>query len=296
MLYNYSIAFPNLGITIEHLNKSFSIFGFPVAYYGLLIGIGIFAGIFMAVREAKVTGQNVEDYYDFALYAVIFSIIGARIYYVIFEWDSYKNDLLQIFNLRAGGRAIYCGIIAAVITLIVFAKKKKLSIGLMLDTGGLGLILGQIIGRWGNFVNREAFGGYTDGLLAMQLKMSEVYSAYITDDIAQHIQTINGVDYIQVHPTFLYESLWNIGVLIFLILFKKHKKFNGEVFCFYLILYGIGRSWIEGLRTDQLKVGDIAVSQVLSILLVLGVSIFVIWKHMKLRKEKWNELLKEKES
>ena len=296
MLYNYSIAFPNLGITIEHLNQSFSIFGFPVAYYGLLIGIGIFAGIFMAVREAKVTGQNVEDYYDFALYAVIFSIIGARIYYVIFEWDSYKNDLLQIFNLRAGGMAIYGGIIAAVITLIVFAKKKKLSIGLMLDTGGLGLILGQIIGRWGNFVNREAFGGYTDGLLAMQLKMSEVYSAYITDDIAQHIQTINGVDYIQVHPTFLYESLWNIGVLIFLILFKKHKKFNGEVFCFYLILYGIGRSWIEGLRTDQLKVGDIAVSQVLSILLVLGVSIFVIWKHMKLRKEKWNELLKEKES
>ena len=296
MLYNYSIAFPNLGITIEHLNKSFSIFGFPVAYYGLLIGIGSFAGIFMAVREAKVTGQNVEDYYDFALYAVIFSIIGARIYYVIFEWDSYKNDLLQIFNLRAGGMAIYGGIIAAVITLIVFAKKKKLSIGLMLDTGGLGLILGQIIGRWGNFVNREAFGGYTDGLLAMQLKMSEVYSAYITGDIAQHIQTINGVDYIQVHPTFLYESLWNIGVLIFLILFKKHKKFNGEVFCFYLILYGIGRSWIEGLRTDQLKVGDIAVSQVLSILLVLGVSIFVIWKHMKLRKEKWNELLKEKES
>ena len=296
MLYNYSIAFPNLGITIEHLNKSFSIFGFPVAYYGLLIGIGIFAGIFMAVREAKVTGQNVEDYYDFALYAVIFSIIGARIYYVIFEWDSYKNDLLQIFNLRAGGMAIYGGIIAAVITLIVFAKKKKLSIGLMLDTGGLGLILGQIIGRWGNFVNREAFGGHTDGLLAMQLKMSEVYSAYITDDIAQHIQTINGVDYIQVHPTFLYESLWNIGVLSFLILFKKHKKFNGEVFCFYLILYGIGRSWIEGLRTDQLKVGDIAVSQVLSILLVLGVSIFVIWKHMKLRKEKWNELLKEKES
>ncbi len=296
MLYNYSIAFPNLGITIEHLNKSFSIFGFPVAYYGLLIGIGIFAGIFMAVREAKVSRQNVEDYYDFALYAVIFSIIGARIYYVIFEWDSYKNDLLQIFNLRAGGMAIYGGIIAAVITLIVFAKKKKLSIGLMLDTGGLGLILGQIIGRWGNFVNREAFGGYTDGLLAMQLKMSEVYSAYITDDIAQHIQTINGVDYIQVHPTFLYESLWNIGVLIFLILFKKHKKFNGEVFCFYLILYGIGRSWIEGLRTDQLKVGDIAVSQVLSILLVLGVSIFVIWKHMKLRKEKWNELLKEKES
>ena len=271
-------------------------FGFQIAFYGVIIGLGIFCGILLAAHIAKKEQLNPDLIWDFAIYAIVFSIIGARIYYVIFEWDSYKNDLLQIFNLRAGGMAIYGGIIAAVITLIVFAKKKKLSIGLMLDTGGLGLILGQIIGRWGNFVNREAFGGYTDGLLAMQLKMSEVYSAYITDDIAQHIQTINGVDYIQVHPTFLYESLWNIGVLIFLILFKKHKKFNGEVFCFYLILYGIGRSWIEGLRTDQLKVGDIAVSQVLSILLVLGVSIFVIWKHMKLRKEKWNELLKEKES
>lgn len=286
MLYNYSIAFPHLGITIEHLDKSFSIFGFSIAYYGVLIGIGIFAGILMAAREAKVTGQNVEDYYDFALYAVVFSIIGARIYYVIFEWNSYKNNLWQIFNLRAGGLAIYGGIIAAVITLVIFAKKKKLSIGLMLDTGCLGLVLGQIIGRWGNFINREAFGGYTDNLFAMQLKMSEVYSAYITPDIAQHIQSIQGVDYIQVHPTFLYESLWNVGVLIFLMLFKKHKKFDGEVFCFYLILYGIGRSWIEGLRTDQLKWGNFAVSQVLSVLFVLGVTCFIIWKYIRFKKEK----------
>lgn len=286
MLYNYSIAFPNLGITIEHLNKSFSIFGFPVAYYGLLIGIGIFAGIFMAVREAKVTGQNVEDYYDFALYAVIFSIIGARIYYVIFEWDSYKNDLLQIFNLRAGGMAIYGGIIAAVITLIVFAKKKKLSIGLMLDTGGLGLILGQIIGRWGNFVNREAFGGYTDGIFAMQLKRSEVYPWYITEEIANHVLLIDGVEYIQVHPTFLYESLWNLGVLIFLLVFRRKKKFTGEVFLWYLIGYGVGRFWIEGLRTDQLLIGNLPVSQMLSAFLVIGALGYLIWRRLELNGKK----------
>lgn len=276
MLCGYSIAFPNLGIEIEHLSKTFSVFHFSIAYYGVIIGIGIISGIYMAVREAKLTGQNVDDYYDFALYAVIFSIIGARLYYVIFEWNQYKDNLLSIFNLRAGGLAIYGAVIAAVITLVVYAKRKNMSIGLMMDTGCLGLILGQIIGRWGNFVNREAFGGYTDGLFAMQLKKAEVYSGYITTQIAENIKVVNGVEYIQVHPTFLYESLWNIGVLAVLMLYRRHKKFDGEVFCFYLIGYGLGRAWIEGLRTDQLVLGSFAVSQVLSVILVISAAIFVI--------------------
>lgn len=291
MLCGYSIAFPNLGIEIEHLSKTFSIFNFSIAYYGVIIGIGIIAGIYMAVREAKLTGQNVDDYYDFALYAVIFSIIGARIYYVIFEWDQYKDNLLSIFNLRAGGLAIYGAVIAAVLTLVVYAKRKKLSMGLMMDTGCLGLILGQIIGRWGNFVNREAFGGYTDGLLAMQIKRAEVYSGYITTQIAENIKVVNGVEYIQVHPTFLYESLWNIGVLIVLMLYRRHKKFDGEVFCFYLIGYGLGRAWIEGLRTDQLMLGNFAVSQVLSMFLVIVVTAFVVVYRRKLDKKQWKELL-----
>ncbi|MBO5278463.1 MAG: prolipoprotein diacylglyceryl transferase [Lachnospiraceae bacterium] len=291
MLCGYSIAFPNLGIEIEHLGKTFSIFNFSIAYYGVIIGIGIIAGIYMAVREAKLTGQNVDDYYDFALYAVIFSIIGARIYYVIFEWEQYKNNLLSIFNLRAGGLAIYGAVIAAVLTLVVYSKRKKLSMGLMMDTGCLGLILGQIIGRWGNFVNREAFGGYTDGLFAMQIKKAEVYSGYITNQIAENIKVVNGVEYIQVHPTFLYESLWNIGVLIVLMLYRRHKKFDGEVFCFYLIGYGLGRAWIEGLRTDQLMLGNFAVSQVLSVILVIVVIAFVIVYRNKLKKKQWKELL-----
>lgn len=291
MLCGYSIAFPNLGIEIEHLSKTFSVFNFSIAYYGVIIGIGIIAGIYMAVREAKLTGQNADDYYDFALYAVIFSIIGARIYYVIFEWEHYKDNLLSIFNLRAGGLAIYGAVIAAVLTLVVYSKRKKLSMGLMMDTGCLGLILGQIIGRWGNFVNREAFGGYTDGLLAMQIKKAEVYSGYITNQIAENIKVVNGVEYIQVHPTFLYESLWNIGVLIVLMLYRRHKKFDGEVFCFYLIGYGMGRAWIEGLRTDQLMLGNFAVSQVLSVVLVIVVAAFVIVYRNKLKKKQWKELL-----
>ena len=295
MVAGYSIAFPHLGIEIGHLSKAFSIFNFSISYYALIITAGIIAGAFLAIREAERTGQNVDNYYDFAILVVFTSIIGARIYYVIFEWDSYKDNLLSVFNLRAGGLAIYGAVIAAVVTLILFARKKKMSVGLMMDTGVLGLVLGQIIGRWGNFVNREAFGGYTDGLFAMQLKLTEVYNNnYITPEIAEHIVTVDGTQYIQVHPTFLYESMWNIMVLVVLLLYRRHKRFDGEVFCFYLIGYGIGRAWIEGLRTDQLRIGNIAVSQALSVVLAAAALAYVVFRRKKQKKEEWKELLEEK--
>ncbi len=291
MLNGYSIGFPHLGIYIEHLGRAITIFNFSITYYALIIATGILAGAFLAIKEAEATGQNTDNYYDFALIVVFTSIVGARIYYVIFEWDNYKNNLLSILNLRAGGLAIYGAVIAAVITLIVFAKKKKMSIGLMMDTGCLGLLLGQIIGRWGNFMNREAFGGYTDGLFAMQIKLAEVYSGYITPEIAENIKVVDGIEYIQVHPTFLYESLWNLAVFAILMFYRRHKRFDGEVFCFYLIGYGIGRTWIEGLRTDQLKFGGIAVSQVLSIFLAVAAAAYVVYRRNQQRKSEWKELL-----
>lgn len=270
-----SINFPNLGIHLEHVGQKISIFGFDIAYYGMIIGIGILAGLLMAVWEAKRTKQNPETYYDLALYAVIFSIIGARMYYVLFSWDMYKNDLLSIFNLREGGLAIYGGVIAAMITVFVFSRVKKISFGLLVDTAGLGLILGQIIGRWGNFFNREAFGEYTNNLFAMQLPVDVVRASDITEKMREHMEVINGIEFIQVHPTFLYESVWNIGVLIVLLLWRKHKKFNGEICLMYLFGYGIGRFWVEGLRTDQLQFSNgIAVSQVLAAVLVV---VSVVW-------------------
>lgn len=270
-----SINFPNLGIHLEHVGQKISIFGFDIAYYGMIIGIGILAGLLMAVWEAKRTKQNPETYYDLALYAVIFSIIGARMYYVLFSWDMYKNDLLSIFNLREGGLAIYGGVIAAMITVFVFSRVKKISFGLLVDTAGLGLILGQIIGRWGNFFNREAFGEYTNNLFAMQLPVDAVRASDITEKMREHMEVINGIEFIQVHPTFLYESVWNIGVLIVLLLWRKHKKFNGEICLMYLFGYGIGRFWVEGLRTDQLQFSNgIAVSQVLAAVLVV---VSVVW-------------------
>lgn len=265
----WDIAFPNIGLYLRNVPKSFEVFGFTIAFYGVIIGIGVLAGILMAVREAKVTGQDQDIYWDFAIYAVIFSVIGARIYYVIFAWDHYKDDLLSIFNFRNGGLAIYGGVIAAFLTLFIYSRIKKQNFFQMGDTGVLGLILGQIIGRWGNFMNRECFGQYTDSLFAMRLPVISVRSNEITVEMADHVT--NGINYIQVHPTFLYESMWNLFILILMLLYRRKKKFHGEICLFYLGGYGIGRFFIEGLRTDQLLIPGtgIAVSQ------VLGLALFV---------------------
>ena len=278
------INFPNLGIYLDHVGKNISIFGFSIAYYGIVIVTGMMIAIWIAQREAKRTGQNPEQYLDLAMIGIAAGILGARIYYVIFAWDYYKDDLLSIFNIRQGGLAIYGGIIGACIAVVSYSRKKKQNFSLLMDTASMSIVFGQIMGRWGNFFNREAFGDYTNNLFAMQLPVSAVRANEITQKMWDHVVTVNGVEYIQVHPTFLYESLWNVGVLLFLFWFRKRKKFNGEVFLMYLIGYGLGRIWIEGLRTDQLllPVVGLPVSQLLSGCLVVGCTILVVWKRKKL--------------
>ena len=281
---NTTIRFPHLRLTLNP-GKSFTVFGIEIAYYGVIIALGMLAGALVAYREAKKTGQKVDDYIDFTLYTLIAAIIGARIYYVIFEWDYYSAHPLEIFNLRAGGLAIYGGVLASALTLFIFTKVKKLKFWLMADTAVQGLIIGQIIGRWGNFFNREAFGGYTDSLFAMQLPVSEAKG--ITQELIEHLVTIDGVSYVQVHPTFLYEGTWNLLLFIGICLYKRHKKFDGEIFAIYLMGYGVGRFIIEGLRTDQLVIkalGGIAASQVLSIILIVLAVAFVIYNRVQLKK------------
>lgn len=248
------ISFPHLGIELEHVGRSVSVFGFEIAFYGLLIGLGIAAGILITVLEARHTRQNPEDYLDLAIFSVLAAIVGARLYYVVFSWETYRHNLLSIFNIRQGGMAIYGGIIAAVITVFIFACVKKLSAPLMLDTACMGLAAGQMIGRWGNFFNREAFGEYTDGLFAMKLPIDALRMQDITDRMRNHIETVDGVRFVQAHPTFLYESLWCFLLLVVLFFYRSVKKFEGELFLVYLGGYGLGRLWIEGLRTDQLLI------------------------------------------
>ena len=281
-----TIDFPNIGIHLKSVGDHITIFGFDIAFYGMIIGLGILTGLLIAAAEAKRSGQNPEDYFDLAIYAVIFSIIGARLYYVAFSWDMYKDDLLSILNIRQGGLAIYGGVIAAVITVFVFARVKKMSATLILDTAGLGLVAGQMIGRWGNFFNREAFGEYTNSFLAMRLPVDAVRGSDITELMRKNMETVKGVSYIKVHPTFLYESLWCLMVLIIMLIYRKHKKFNGEVFLVYLLGYGLGRFWIEGLRTDQLLIPKIGlpVSQILAGVLVVVSLALIIYKRIELKK------------
>ncbi len=275
------IAFPHLGIYLENVPKSFSVFGFEIALYGLIIGIGVILGVLMAVRMAKLEDMNTDIIWDFAIYAVIFSVIGARIYYVVFSWDVYKGKPLSIFNIRQGGLAIYGAVIAAFLTLYVYSKIKKLSPYQIGDCGVYGLILGQIIGRWGNFFNREVFGGHTNSIFAMRLPVDAVRAQDIAQSHIDGMTAMGDVNFIQVHPTFLYEGLWNLALLIAMILYHKRKRYHGQICLVYLGGYGIGRFIIEGIRTDRLLIPgtQIAVSQVLGLLLF----IFAIVVHVVVR-------------
>lgn len=267
MMGNMDIAFPNLGIYLKNVPKAFTVFGFQIALYGVIIALGVLAGVLLAAHVAKLEKLDADVIWDFAIYAIAFSIIGARIYYVVFRWDAYKDNLLEVFNLRNGGLAIYGAVIAAFLTLWIYCRKKKQSFLQLADICVPGLVLGQVIGRWGNFTNREVFGEYTESLLAMRLPTQMVRSGDISEKIAAHMA--EGTNYIQVHPTFLYESLWNLALLALLLLYRKHKKFEGEQWLFYLGGYGLGRAWIEGIRTDTLFIPHttVAVSQVLAVVL-----------------------------
>ncbi len=279
------IWFVNLGIKINHLDRvAFTIFGIDVYWYGIIIATGMLLGMIVTLKEAKRTNQDTNFYLDTVIISAIISILCARLYYVIFSWDYFKNHLNEIFSIRNGGIAIYGAIIGAVLSASIICKIRKKNFFKVADTFSFALLIGQIIGRWGNFVNREAFGGYTDSLFAMRYIKDQVSN--ISKDVLDKVVNVNGVEYIQVHPTFLYESLWNIGVLILVFIFRKRKKFEGQLMAIYFIGYGIGRFWIEGMRTDSLMIAstNLRVSQVLSIILVLVFTIYLIINLIKAKK------------
>lgn len=267
-----NIYFPNLNLSFNISSVAFNVFGIPIYWYGMIITLGIISGALISSYMAKKENVNPEIITDFIMYDIIFALLGARIYYVIFNWEYYRANPVQILNIRQGGIAIYGAILTSVIVAIIYTKCKKISFWQFTDLAVYGLVVGQIIGRYGNFTNKEAFGGYTENLFAMRILQSEA-KLPISQDVLNHIQVAFGQNYIQVHPTFFYESCWNIGVLILLLIYRKYRKNYGEIFFLYLIGYGIGRFWIEGLRTDQLIVPIInfPISQIIAILsVVLG--------------------------
>ncbi|SHJ56119.1 prolipoprotein diacylglyceryl transferase [Tepidibacter formicigenes] len=226
---------------------AFTIFGIDIRWYGILISTGIMIGIFLALKEAKRVSINEEKLLDLFLIAIPCAIIGARTYYVIFNWDYYKGDLFKIINIRGGGLAIHGGIIGAVLVGYLYCKIKKMNFRKILDLTAPSIALGQAIGRWGNFINQEAYGRPTNLPWAIN---------------------VNGVN---VHPTFLYESIWDFCLFLFLMWLRKNKKYDGHVFICYAIIYSIGRFFVEGFRIDSLMLGTFRMAQVISIIfIVLG--------------------------
>ncbi len=258
------IVFENLGIRLSINPVLFSIGQIKIHWYAVIIIIGIIAGFLYACHFCIKDDEDTETLYDILLFGLPSAIIGARLYYVIFNFSSYKDNLIDIFKIYEGGLAIYGGVLFALLSTFIYCRKKKKNFLQFLDYGSAGLFVGQSIGRWGNFVNQEAFGGNCTSLFAMKGNI-----------IKETLIALNksGVDInpsLGVHPTFLYESVWNaIGALLIMLVFKKRKNY-GTPFAFYLIWYSSGRLFIEGMRTDSLMLfGVIRVSQLVAILLII---------------------------
>lgn len=284
-----SIIFPHLGIRIGYFPTGFQIGTFRIAFYGIIIAIAMVVAVLVILRIAKKTNQSTDNYIDLAIITIICGIIGARIYYVLFSLDYYIANPDQILNLRGGGIAIYGGLIGAFIAGYIVCRYKKLIFTRLMDTALPGVLLAQAIGRWANFVNREAFGEYTDSLFAMQIRFSEVNADAVTDLMRENMVLQDGVNYVQVSPTFLYESVWCLVLFILIMIFRKYQKYNGEVGLWYLGGYALGRAWIEGLRTDALMIGNtgIAVSQILSIAVCAGAFTILLINRIRLARKSW---------
>lgn len=256
------ISFPSLGLTMNP-PRTFSIGPLTIHFYGVIIATGLLLAVLYACRRSKEFGIRSDDIIDGVLWVTPFSIICARIYYCVFSWDAYRDDPISVLYIWNGGIAIYGAVIGAVIGVIVFSKYKKIKIPALLDLVALGFLIGQCIGRWGNFINREAFGAETDSFLRMGLL--NAYGNLVT----------------YYHPTFLYESVWNLTGLVILHFLSKKRKYDGQVALGYAFWYGLGRTMIEGLRVDSLYWGPFRVSQMLAVLSCVTAAAVLIWQSFR---------------
>lgn len=241
---------------------AFNLFGIDVMWYGILMATGMLAAVIIALKESKRVGINEDDVINIAIIAIPVGLICARIYYVVFNWDYYAGDIMAMINVRGGGLAIHGGLIGGILAGFLYTKYKKMNFFKTADAVMLGMPLAQAIGRWGNYINGEAHGGPTNlpwGIM---------------------------VDGMKVHPTFLYESIWNLCIFVFLLLTRKKKKYEGQIIVSYVVLYSLGRFFIEGLRTDSLMFGPLRVAQVVSLIGIIGGLIAHFYLNKKNKVEK----------
>jgi len=267
-----SIRFPGLDLVLSYVPRSFQVFGMEFTIYGVLIAIGALLGMGLVTLEAKRSGEDQNKYLDMTIISLLFSVVGSRLFYVAFSWELYKGNLNEILDFRNGGYAFYGGLLAGCCAAAVFCKLAKMSFWRAADIASLGILLGQIIGRWGNFFNRESFGEYADFPWVMQLPLSAVRSGEVSGNMRDNLLTVDGISYIQVQPVFLYESLWCLILLLLLLALRRKKRFEGELFMIYLAGYGLGRFFFEWLRTDKLYIPGTK----LGISLIISAALFII--------------------
>lgn len=240
-----TISFPALGLELDP-PRGFQLFGFDIRFYGIIIAVGLLLAVIYGLKRSKQFGLKEDDILDGVLGIVPLAIICARLYYCAFSWDTFKDNPISILYIWQGGIAIYGGVIGAVLGVVLLCLIKKLRLGAVLDIMALGFLIGQSIGRWGNFFNREAFGAETESFFRMGL----------FNTVTQSYQYF--------HPTFLYESVWNLAGFVGLHFLSKKRRYDGQIALGYVAWYGLGRTFIEGLRMDSLMLGDFRVSQLLA--------------------------------
>lgn len=281
-LYGDNIVFPGLGIDITVDNEAFSLFGLSIKWYGVLIALGMLLAMIYCFRRTKEFGIDGDRLTDAVFAGLIGAVIGARLYYVALHAESF-HDIKEIFAIRDGGLAIYGGIIGALIFGCVTAKLRKLRILPTLDLAAMGFLIGQSLGRWGNFFNQEAFGSNTTLPWGMSGGKIQQYLVNHQASLAAQGMTID--PYMPVHPCFLYESIWCALGFVLLHFYHKHRKFDGEVFCMYVLWYGLGRSFIEGLRTDSLYIGSVRASQMLALISAVAALVIIVVMRVIMKKK-----------
>ncbi len=257
------ISFPGLGLEINP-PEGFSLGAVEIRFYGLIIALGLLLAAIYGLRRKKAFGLTEDDILDGALCIIPFAIVCARAYYCIFAWDEYAANPIEVLYIWKGGIAIYGGVIGAAIGIVVYCKIKKIPVGTALDITALGFLIGQALGRWGNFFNREAFGAQTDSFLRMGLMLTE-----------NRVATTQMFFY---HPTFLYESVWNLAGFVLLHFLSKRRQYDGQIALGYAAWYGLGRAFIEGLRTDSLYWGPFRVSQLLAAISCFAAVAILVWQ------------------
>lgn len=269
--YN-QIVFPKLGIDVVVNSDAFTIFGMTVKWYGIIIALGIILAMIYGFSQMKKFGLDVDKAIDCIFAGMVGGIIGARLYFVIVDWENYSGDLKSIFNIRNGGLAIYGGIIGAILAAALVAKWRRVKFLPLLDIAGMGFLIGQGVGRWGNFTNHEAFGYNTNSIFGMSSGRIQEQIYYMTASL-EHTNQLKNADLVAslpVHPCFFYESIWCLVGFGLLAWFSKRRKYDGQLFIMYAGWYGLGRFFIEGLRTDSLMFGNLRVSQVLAAICVIA--------------------------